>query len=685
MSQGSSYSTKVSGKNDVLSLFRHATKLPSRGSTEGSVHYSVTKSQDISDTVVNAIVEVDHNRKEEKVEELGADKGVYVGQTINEDIEIVEDDSKNDDNVLHTVVNDENDDGQTETNSGAEKGLRRSQRKRMRPKDFMNDDDSNDDSAREMAKTKVRRDQRKKQRKEEEQRRMKEEAKKQRERERQELKKQKEMKKLELMRIREEEKLKKEEERRKRDEAKRLQKVKEKQEREEEKRRREEAKRLQREEEKRKREEEKLKREEEKRLQQEAKEKSQLRIGNFFTKKVSLLKQTAHQSDYEKHFLPFYTRGNVVLSSFLNLSKDDLEASKRKIDGELTKVSVGDEIEDTNDENSILQWLKSRKVKRGHHIQYQAVTLLQQMTSQEKTDQELEILLSMIPQKYIKFYENVRPPYIGTYSKDVILPVENPFFTEGTGYNYEYDSDLEWANEEENDEGGGVEDLESGEDEDDDEEDEASEDEFEGFLDNEDGPGKFSDGRGKRKFVGPLIPKVLMRRDIDQMLPEDRSMFDRLSAQCLIEGCKFPIVPCSPVISQLKKKKQGEDTVPEENEKVRSSSSRPLKPELSTGTSKEEQRQQQQQQVQLITEPKDLLKLFNEVEGSTFSLATVTEISQRSLPHYNKKVIKNTVKQYAVRNGPNGQDLSARKWVIKDREFLQALRDRVAQVTENGT
>ena len=676
----------------MLSLFRHATKLPSRGSTDGSVNHSVAKSQDTRDTMVNATDEVglpsdnSRNRMDEKVEELDADKGACVGQLMDGEIEIVEDSSKNGDKILHTVVvNDENDDGSIETNSGAEKGLRRSKRKRMRPKDFMNDEDddddnSNDNSTRERAKARVRRDQRKKQRKEEEQRRLKEEAKRQKEREREELKKQKELKKLELMKIREEEKLKKEEEKRKRDEAKRLQKEKERQEREEEKRKREEAKRLQREEEKRKREEEKLKREEEKKLQQEAKEKSQLRIGNFFTKKVSILKQTTRQSDYEKHFLPFYTRGNVVLSSFLNLSKEDLEASKRKIDGELSKATMGGEVEDTSGENSILQWLKSREVKRGHHIQYQAVTLLQQMTSQEKTDQELEILLSMIPQKYIKFYENVRPPYIGTYSKDVVLPVDNPFSKDGTGYNYEYDSDLEWANEEENDEGGGVEDLESGEDEEDDEEDEASEDEFEGFLENEDGSGKLSDGKGKRKFVGPLIPKVLLRRDIDQMSPEDRSMFDKLSAQCLIEGCKFPIVPFSPIISQ-QKKKQEEGTVTGENEKVSPSLVQPLKPDLSTGTTKEEQRQQ----VQLITEPEDLLKLFNEVEGSTFSLATVTEISQRSLPHYNKKIIKNTVKQYAVRSGPNGPDLSARKWVIKDRKFLQALHDRVAQVTKNGT
>lgn len=93
-------------------------------------------------------------------------------------------------------------------------------------------------------------------------------------------------------------------------------------------------------------------------------------------------------------------------------------------------------------------------------------------------------LLKYFTIKYLKFAEDVRPPYIGTYSK-ISGPSEgsklrrNPFAKTLPAIDYEYDSEAEWE------EPGEGEDLESeGEEEGGEDEDE---DEMEGFLDDEEG------------------------------------------------------------------------------------------------------------------------------------------------------------------------------------------------------
>ncbi|KAI4124356.1 MAG: hypothetical protein LQ347_005770, partial [Umbilicaria vellea] len=106
--------------------------------------------------------------------------------------------------------------------------------------------------------------------------------------------------------------------------------------------------------------------------------------------------------------------------------------------------------------------------------------------------------------KYLKFAEDIRPPYIGTYSK---LPAEcavsklcrNPFTRGLPQTNYDYDSEAEWE------EPGEGEDLDSegeeelGEDEDG--------DEMDGFLDDEDaGDGTGVAGNRRRLVIGDLEP-----------------------------------------------------------------------------------------------------------------------------------------------------------------------------------
>ena len=238
---------------------------------------------------------------------------------------------------------------------------------------------------------------------------------------------------------------------------------------------------------------------------------------------------------------------------------------------------------------------------------------------------------------------------MGTYSKDIILPVDNPFSTRDTGYNYDYDSDLEWVNEEEEEVEGGVENLESGEEDEDDDEEEASEGEFDGFLDAEDNGDQ--SGSGKKRFIGPLIPTVCLRKNQDQMEEDDKQYFNMVAVQCLIEEQPFPIEPNQYVKPQVENvKKISTDSQPQD------ASSPSVSPEKKSKS--------------LISEPKDLLKLFDEIQDSTFSLGTVTEIAQKNLPLYSKQMIKNTVKEYAVKTTWG----TSRKWAIKDPQHWEKLR-----------
>lgn len=407
---------------------------------------------------------------------------------------------------------------------------------------------------------------------------------------------------------------------------------------EEEKRKKEEA-RL---EAKRKRELDKLKREEDIRSKEKAKERAQSRIGNFFKKVSDSNTPVVEKSDYEKFFLPFYAKDGVKACDRWKLTKPQLEDSKKKIDDLLLNSNNADD-------NELLHWLKSKQVARGHKIKCKAVEVLQQMTLKEKTDEELHSLLAQVPHKYIKFYENVRPPFIGTYSVDFTLPANNPFSTDGTGFNYDYDSDVEWVNEEEE---GEVDNLESGEEEEEeDDEDMPSEGEFDGFLDTEENGDVDGLSGAKRKFVGPLIPTICLKSDFENLSDENKRYFQLLKAEVLIETNE-PIDPFKePRASPLPSKRSNS--------------------ELQTPNSSQSQSPEKKQKT-LITDSKDLLRLFDGVQDSTFSLGTVTEIAQKNLPQYNKQTIKNTIKEYAIRGSGKG-DLS-RKWEIKDVANWENLR-----------
>lgn len=101
--------------------------------------------------------------------------------------------------------------------------------------------------------------------------------------------------------------------------------------------------------------------------------------------------------------------------------------------------------------------------------------------SQNSQIRRTEDLLSKVPLKFLKFVEDVRPPYRGTYTSKPVHGVarlaRNPLRRDLPDTNYDYDSEAEWVEDED------AEDLNSEGEEDDAEVEDV--DDMDGFLDDE--------------------------------------------------------------------------------------------------------------------------------------------------------------------------------------------------------
>ncbi|KAF5096877.1 hypothetical protein D0Z00_002614 [Geotrichum galactomycetum] len=503
---------------------------------------------------------------------------------------------------------------------------------------------------------------------------------------------------------REEERLKREEEKRQRELKREEEKRQREQKREEEKRQRElkreeekqkrEEERLKREEEKQKREEERLKKEEEKRKQVEEKERKQLRIASFFTVKKkaattvvpatttggALGSANSHStdastptkeekkvvSDFDATFLPFYLRANVTLCEPNSFSKppEVLTRIQAYLDtilksngcGANAKDSAPTEakpLQDNSTRESLAEYLKARRVKRGYKLPYQTRDAVEAFNAGTTADEtRLVKILQSLPQKHIAFSENVRPPYVGTFTKPVLrFPRNNPFYripTEEAGLNYDYDSEIEWTQEDEDGE-----DLDM-EDESDDNEDFVTEDDdLDGFVSSDES------GAPQRRIMiaGPLTPVTVWNDGSESA----HATLAPMAVDVLAYGGNMnSIDPLYDYWTVPKKQAQPQPQhqplqPPEQLSIVQlrapSSSSSSSSSSTSTASGSKAAAPGAAAPAKKMIATADMKPFLNKIRGTEMNQIMLVETLKREFPHYSKEIIRNTIRQVARRVG----------------------------------
>lgn len=301
------------------------------------------------------------------------------------------------------------------------------------------------------------------------------------------------------------------EEKRAAQEAERAAKDEKRKKREEEKRQREEEKR-QKDEEKRQKEEEKQRAEEEKRK----KDRSQMRLNSFFVQKSNAGERTSMSpappnsnlgagipssapltpgkteiSYYHQTFPAFFVQNNVTVAPINRFERDEetSDNQQRIIDSYILKnrspgrqhpFDVMSLFKLANIEMRGKQCISVRQIMAEmSNSPSRPVDLTN--NSQNSPIRKTGDLLKSVPLKYLKFAEDVRPPYRGTYTSRPIHGVaklaRNPLRRDLPDTNYDYDSEAEWIEDED------AEDLNSEGEEDDAELDDV--DDMDGFLDDE--------------------------------------------------------------------------------------------------------------------------------------------------------------------------------------------------------
>lgn len=211
------------------------------------------------------------------------------------------------------------------------------------------------------------------------------------------------------------------------------------------------------------------------------------------SRSVSPKDPKAQSSEYERLFPPFYMHMHTTLAPETRFSRDEagLKYARIKIDEHLQSSEDARPSLTAFNPFELLH-IPPRKrsscgsqrntvkdlVARIHGTSQNPIDLTE---SRSKAVDKPTALLVAIPIKYLSFAEDVRPPYIGTYTKvsdpQTCSKLRRNPFTRSLPTNYDYDSEAEWE------EPGEGEELDSEGEEEVGEEDE--EDEMEGFLDDE--------------------------------------------------------------------------------------------------------------------------------------------------------------------------------------------------------
>ncbi|KAJ6110359.1 hypothetical protein N7486_002594 [Penicillium sp. IBT 16267x] len=481
-----------------------------------------------------------------------------------------------------------------------------------------------------------------------------------------------------------EEKAKKEEEKRIKEEEKKKRDA----EREEEKRLREEERKkreAEREEKKKAKEEEKaakeVAKEDDKRRKEEAKlkkERAQPKLNSFFAKpqvpaspakSISSPRKDAPtndaitisrppESDYAKAFPDFFLQSHTIVAPSHRFERDTdaLVHVRNTIDASL------------NLQNGTYEHQPFRPSEIFHLIPYRrrcgrqahsVKEILQRMHTLNDAANQPHIAsasvksdLSRIPMKLLKFGEDVRPAYQGTFTRSIPKALahkvaRNPYRRGLPETDYDYDSEAEWEEPEE------------GEDLDSEEEEEASdsgEDDMDEFLDDEDDALKENK---RRLIVGELEPICSGIRWATDGVDEELKGYQM---EIIPDTVKFPIDPFSTAYWQKPR-------ATDQASKCRATQ----KP----GGSLDVFRVQPGTDAAAVSTlppppptfkakrpfPPEQLSEFKEVvEGSDLSKIGVIEILKKRFPKVSKDTLKATLDQVAVRVGQKEVD---KKWVCR--------------------
>ncbi|KAJ5620885.1 hypothetical protein N7510_004869 [Penicillium lagena] len=475
-----------------------------------------------------------------------------------------------------------------------------------------------------------------------------------------------------------EEKARKEEEKRVKEEEKRKREA----EREEEKRKRE----AEREEKKKVKDEEKAAKEEEKRKKEEEKEKksrSQMKLNSFFVKPpvpsasprkpnvtASPSKPSAQsdpvpteaaqdtQTDYQRAFPDFFLQSHTTLAPAHRFERDAdaLVHVQQTVDACL-KASSGSESRPFRP-SELFQMISYRR-RRGRQAASVKEILLRMNSSMDgasdvpdmKTNSNPQKLLHQIPMKSLKFAEDVRPPYQGTFTRNVpedsaTKLSRNPYYRGLPNTNYDYDSEAEWEEPEE------------GEDLDSEEEDEASdegEDDLEGFLDDEDDA---LAGGKRRLIVGDLEPVCSGIRWATGIIDPE---FQPYQIETISEAVKFPIKPLSDEYWQKPQPNNPGTGCTEEPGTANApcflgGPAGQATPAVGAGLPATVSKAKRP------FPPEQLDEFKKAVEGNDLSKIGLVEILKKKFPKVSKDTLKATLDQVAVRVGQKEAD---KKWVCR--------------------
>ncbi len=226
-------------------------------------------------------------------------------------------------------------------------------------------------------------------------------------------------------------------------------------------------------------------------------------------------------SEYFTNFQPFFAKDDVQVASQHRFGKEaqDMELVREKIDNSIQegRNAIMEDVQRPDKLNIpvLCNIPPHRQGKRERqHVTIKEIVARMNNSGQEVVDltgtqeqlssRKPSDLLHGITMKYLRFREDVRPPYMGTFTKkpsgtSARTLCRNPFKRSIPQLNYDYDSEVEWEEPDPEDgEDLGSEDEEAGS--------EGDEDEMEGFLDDEETSGNSAASNKRRLVVGDLKP-----------------------------------------------------------------------------------------------------------------------------------------------------------------------------------